>query len=49
MLEFNPAAERTFGFRSADVIGRELVELIVHTEDRHYHRLGLAQGIERDD
>src|SRR5262249_41406204 len=28
-LEFNAAAERTFGYRSEDVIGRELAELIV--------------------
>jgi PAS domain S-box-containing protein len=29
ILEFNPAAERTFGHRRADVLGRSLVELIV--------------------
>jgi PAS domain-containing protein len=27
--EFNPAAERTFGFRGEDVIGRELAQLII--------------------
>src|SRR5438067_1666795 len=29
VTEFNPAAERTFGYRRADAIGREMAELIV--------------------
>lgn len=42
ILEFNPAAERTFGYRHEDVIGRELAELIVPPALREQHRRGLA-------
>ncbi|MEO8163988.1 MAG: PAS domain S-box protein [Betaproteobacteria bacterium] len=41
VLEFNPAAERTFGYRREDVIGRELASLIIPPALRERHRLGL--------
>lgn len=44
VLEFNPAAERIFGYRTVDVIGRELAELIIAPEDRDAHRRGVARG-----
>ena len=34
VVEFNPAAERTFGYRSQEAIGRDLAELIIPPEDR---------------
>jgi PAS domain S-box-containing protein len=40
--EFNPAAERLFGYRRADVVGRELAELIIPPPLRERHRKGLA-------
>src|SRR5437667_63119 len=40
--EFNPAAERIFGFKRAEAIGKELAELIVPPELRAQHRRGLA-------
>jgi PAS domain S-box-containing protein len=40
--EFNPAAERVFGFRRAEAVGRELAELIVPERMREQHRRGLA-------
>jgi len=43
VVEFNPAAERTFGYRRAEVIGRALGELIVPPELRAQHRQGLAR------
>jgi len=43
VLEFNRAAELTFGYRRADVLGRELAELIVPPEQREAHRRGLAR------
>jgi PAS domain S-box-containing protein len=43
IIEFNPAAERTFGYSRSDVIGRELAELIIPAADREYHRAGLAR------
>ncbi len=43
VTEFNPAAERTFGYRRADVVGKELGSLIVPPALREMHRRGLAQ------
>jgi two-component system CheB/CheR fusion protein len=40
--EFNPAAERVFGFRREEVVGKELAELIVPLRMREQHRRGLA-------
>src|SRR5438105_5785076 len=42
ILEFNPAAERTFGFSRQEAIGKELAELIVPPRMREQHRRGLA-------
>ncbi len=41
--DFNPAAERTFGYRQEDVIGHELADLIVPEHLREAHRQGLAR------
>ncbi len=41
-VEFNPAAERIFGHRSSDVIGRALAEVIIPPALRDAHRRGLA-------
>ncbi|MDQ6728992.1 MAG: EAL domain-containing protein [Actinomycetota bacterium] len=49
VLEFNPAAERIFGYRTADVIGHELATLIIAPEDRDAHRRGLARGFATGD
>src|SRR5205807_3547699 len=40
--EFNPAAERVFGFRRSEAIGKELAELIIPARMRKQHRRGLA-------
>ncbi len=42
VLEFNPAAERVFGYTRAEVIGQELAELIIPQPLRERHRRGLA-------
>jgi diguanylate cyclase (GGDEF)-like protein/PAS domain S-box-containing protein len=42
-LEFNAAAERTFGYRADEALGRELAELIVPPELRDAHRRALAR------
>src|SRR5256885_14264538 len=42
VLEFNPAAERVFGFTRAEAIGKELAELIIPPRMREQHRRGLA-------
>jgi diguanylate cyclase (GGDEF)-like protein/PAS domain S-box-containing protein len=43
VLEFNRAAEETFGYRKQDVLGRELATLIIPPEHREAHRSGLAR------
>jgi PAS domain S-box-containing protein len=43
VVEFNPAAERTFGYRTEDVLGREMGELIVPPHLREQHREGLRR------
>src|SRR5881392_3140588 len=40
--EFNPAAERVFGFRREEAVGKELAELIIPPRMREQHRRGLA-------
>src|SRR5207245_3990852 len=42
VLEFNPAAERTFGFTRDEAVGKELAELIIPPPVREQHRRGLA-------
>ena len=41
ILEFNPAAERTFGHKREDVIGKELSEVLIPEELREAHRKGM--------
>jgi PAS domain S-box-containing protein len=43
VVDFNPAAERTFGHRAADAVGRDMADLIVPPELRERHRRGLAR------
>jgi PAS domain S-box-containing protein len=45
ITEFNPAAERTFGFRRDDVIGKHLGDVIVPTHLRERHRDGFARHL----
>src|SRR2546430_14718153 len=40
--EFNPAAERVFGFSRSEAVGKELAELIIPPRVREQHRRGLA-------
>jgi len=43
VLEFNPAAERTFGLKKEDVLGQELAALVIPPEFREAHREALAR------
>jgi PAS domain S-box-containing protein len=43
VLEFNPAAERTFGYTRAQAVGREMAELIIPSRLREAHRNGLQR------
>ncbi len=42
VVEFNPAAERTFGHSRGEVLGREMAGLIIPPQFRDAHRAGLA-------
>ncbi len=46
VVEFNEAAERLFGYRREDVIGRELAELIIPEELRDRHRESVRRYVE---
>jgi PAS domain S-box-containing protein len=43
VTEFNPAAERLFGYARSEVVGREMAELIVAPAYRDAHRAGLIR------
>jgi PAS domain S-box-containing protein len=43
IAEFNPAAERTFGYSRRDAIGQEVAELLIPEHLRERHRRGLAR------
>ncbi|MEV6930076.1 PAS domain S-box protein [Dactylosporangium sp. NPDC051485] len=43
VLEFNPAACRTFGYARHEAVGRELAELIIPPQLRDTHREGLRR------
>ena len=43
IVEFNPAAEKTFGYRRDEAIGQTLSELIIPPELRERHRMGLSR------
>ena len=46
VLEFNPAAEVTFGYTADYAIGREMAELVVPPHLRERHRAGFARYVE---
>lgn len=43
IVDFNPAAERMFGFSRAEVVGREMAGTIIPAELRNAHRAGLKR------
>ena len=47
LIEFNPAAERTFGYRSADVLGRDAGDLLVPSASREAYRAN-SLAVRRD-
>jgi PAS domain S-box-containing protein len=49
VAEFNPAAERTFGYRAEEVLGREMAELIVPPSLRARHRAALRRYLETEE
>jgi len=49
VVEFNPAAERTFGYTQEDAIGEEMASLIVPHQFRDAHRRALARYVETEE
>jgi PAS domain S-box-containing protein len=45
VVDFNPAAEKTFGYSRAEAIGREMAELIIPNRWRELHRAGLVRAV----
>lgn len=43
VVEWNPAAERTFGYTAAEAIGQDMAELIVPVGLRDRHRSGISR------
>ena len=43
--DWNPAAERTFGYSRQEVLGHEMAELIIPPSLRERHRAGLAHAV----
>ena len=46
ITEFNPAAEATFGYKKSEVIGRQMVDLIIPPSLRERHLQGMKRYIE---
>ncbi|MEH6525382.1 MAG: PAS domain S-box protein [Sneathiella sp.] len=46
IIEFNPSAERTFGYKRHEAIGREMADLIIPARYSDAHRQGLKKYIE---
>src|SRR5919202_2148146 len=49
IVEWNPAAERTFGYARDAALGRDLAELIIPPELRERHRQGVARYLATGD
>ena len=49
ILEFNPAAQKIFGYDRADALGREMSQLIIPPALREQHQAGLAKYLATGD
>jgi PAS domain S-box-containing protein len=49
VIEWNPAAERTFGYARDEVLGRPMAEVIIPSSLREAHRQGLAKYLATGD
>jgi PAS domain S-box-containing protein len=49
VTEFNPAAERTFGYSRDQALGHEMAELIIPPSLRERHRKALARYVETEE
>jgi two-component system NtrC family sensor kinase len=49
VIEFNPAAERTFGYSRAEAIGKPMAELVIPPALRARHAAGIARFLETNE
>ena len=49
IVEFNPSAEATFGRAAADVVGKDMAELLIPERFRERHRRGVRRQVEDGD
>src|SRR5688572_2533349 len=49
IVQFNPAAERTFGYSTAEAVGTELADLIIPARKRASYRTGLGRYLATGD
>ena len=49
IADFNPSAERTFGYRREEVVGKEMASLIIPAPLRDKHRAGLEKFMRTGD
>jgi PAS domain S-box-containing protein len=49
IVEFNPAAEQTFGYRRDDVVGRDMADLIIPPSLRDHHRRAFERHVQTDE
>jgi len=47
--EFNPAAQRTFGYSRDEAVGRQLADIMIPSALRERHRAGLARFLQTGD
>src|SRR5258705_9452535 len=45
ILDFNPAAEKMFGYAREEAIGQEMAQVIIPPELRERHRVGLSRAV----
>src|SRR5262245_31048219 len=45
VLDWNPAAERTFGYSASEAVGQEMAELIIPEPLQKMHRQGLVRAV----
>lgn len=44
IIEYNPSAEKTFGYARGEAVGRDIAALIVPEKHRAAHKAGMARG-----
>lgn len=49
VLEFNPAAEETFGYQKADIVGKNMADLIIPERYRAHHLAAMEQREQQRD